>query len=73
MPRKEVAANGDLLSLLNRWRKRVPLWWWLLYDAVVLAVLIGYTSGLGFGIGIVWLSVAGGIDTVEYLAKRRAK
>jgi hypothetical protein len=63
-----------VLHRLDRWRHRIPFWWWLTYDAVVAVVIVvGIAPSdpaywLGFGV----LGVAVVIDTVEFLVKRPA-
>lgn len=61
------------LETLDRLRHRIPFWWWLTYDA-----LVGLVIGLGFfgvrdlalWLGIVVLSIAVVIDTIEFIVKR---
>lgn len=62
-----------MIAVLDYWRRRLPLAWWLVYDAVVaLVILVGVsTSDPLFFVGIGWLAVAALIDLVEFVAKRR--
>lgn len=62
------------LETLDRWRHRIPFWWWLTYDALVaLVIAIGISpSNPGFWIGYGTLAIAVVIDTVEFIVKRPA-
>jgi len=64
-----------MLARLDRWRRALPLAWWLAYDMLVGIALIAafWHPWLGLVVGVPWLIVAAVIDTVEYLVKRRAK
>ena len=60
-----------LLRVLDRWRHRIPFWWWITYD-----VLVGLVIGLGcqpwgaaWWLGYGTLAVAVCIDTVEFFVK----
>jgi hypothetical protein len=61
------------LERLDRWRRSLPLAWWLVYDSLVAVALAAsfYRPWLGLVVGVPWLVLAAVIDTVEYLAKRR--
>jgi len=62
-----------MLEAMERLRHKIPFWWWLTYDALVgLVILLGF---LGYRdatlwFGIVVLSIAVAIDTVEFIVKR---
>lgn len=54
-------------------RHRIPFWWWLTYDALVLLVIVaGNLRGFALALGLSILAVAVVIDTVEFLVKRPA-
>ena len=61
-----------MIGRLDAWRHRIPFWWWLAYDAAVLAVIVGGTSpdGWAFWLGLGVLAVAVAIDVAEFLVKR---
>lgn len=66
-----------MLDRLDRWRRRVPFWWWLAYDVLIVLVLaIGWADRwrlpLIAALSVVFAVVLA-IDVVEYLVKRRAK
>lgn len=60
------------LSTLDRWRHKIPFWWWLTYDALVGIVIIAGVSphDPAFWLGFAVLAIAVVIDTVEFLVKR---
>jgi len=60
------------LSQLDRWRHKIPFWWWLTYDALVaLVIVVGISPrDPAFWIGLAVLGVAVAIDVVEFLVKR---
>lgn len=60
------------LATLDRWRHRIPFWWWLTYDALVaLVIVVGISpSDPAFWLGFAVLAIAVVIDTVEFLVKR---
>ena len=60
------------LQTLDRWRHRIPFWWWLTYDALVAFVIIIGISWRdpAFWIGFAVLGIAVVIDVVEFLVKR---
>jgi hypothetical protein len=62
------------LARLDAWRRRLPLVWWLVYDAIVAVVILAGVAPSDplFILGLGWLFVAAIIDAVEFLAKRRA-
>jgi hypothetical protein len=62
------------MRTLDRWRHRIPFWWWLTYDGLVaVVILVGVSpSDPAFWLGFLVLSVAVVIDTVEFLVKRPA-
>lgn len=66
-----MTRRGVLLAL-DRWRHRIPFWWWLTYDAAVLAViLLGVSpSSPAFWLGLLVLAVAIVIDAAEFAVKR---
>lgn len=61
------------LEFLDRVRHKIPFWWWLTYDALVLfVILLGF---FGFRTATLWLglfvlAIAVFIDTVESIVKR---
>lgn len=61
-----------MIETLDRLRHLIPFWWWLTYDALVLAVIvIGVPLwSFAFWLGIGTLSIAVAIDTVEFIVKR---
>lgn len=61
-----------LLVTLNRWRHRIPFWWWLTYDALVAVVIVAgiSPSAPAFWLGLAVLAVAVAIDAVEFVVKR---
>lgn len=68
-----MSDRESLVPALDRWRHRIPFWWWLTYDALVAVVILlgffGYrdaTLWLGFAV----LAVAVFIDTIEFIVKR---
>jgi hypothetical protein len=67
-----VAVNADLVATLDRWRHRIPFWWWLTYDAAVgFVIALGVSpSDPAFWLGFAVLFVAVVIDTVEFIVKR---
>jgi hypothetical protein len=62
------------LAKLDRWRHRIPFWWWLTYDALVGYVIFSGTrwGSPAFVTGIAVLAVAVVIDSVEFAVKRPA-
>jgi hypothetical protein len=62
-----------MLEKLDRWRHRIPIWWWLVYDTSVLVVIVAGTTPFSwpFWLGLAVLLIAVVIDTVEYLVKRK--
>lgn len=61
-----------LIFKLDRWRHRIPFWWWLTYDALVgLVIVVGISpSDPAFWLGFAVLGIAVAIDTVEFIVKR---
>jgi hypothetical protein len=61
------------LDRLDRWRRSLPMAWWLFYDSLVAAALglAFIRPWLGLVVGVPWLALAAAIDTIEYLAKSR--
>jgi hypothetical protein len=59
---------------MDRWRHRIPFWWWLTYDALVAVVIVlGIApSEPAFWLGFAVLAVAVVIDAVEFWVKRPA-
>jgi hypothetical protein len=75
VPRVYVSGQeraSPLLVTLNRWRHRIPFWWWLTYDALVAVVIVVGISPRdpAFWLGFAVLSVAVAIDAVEFWVKR---
>jgi hypothetical protein len=68
-------TTESFLGKLDRWRHRIPFWWWLTYDALVgLVIALGF---FGFRDATLWLGasvllVAVAIDSVEFAVKRPA-
>lgn len=64
--------GGSLYAALDRWRHRIPFWWWLTYDVLVGVVIVVGTrpGGFAFVLGFVVLSIAVVIDVAEFLVKR---
>lgn len=62
------------LATLDRWRHRIPFWWWLTYDALVGIVIVFGVSwhDPAFWLGFAVLAIAVVIDTIEFLVKRPA-
>lgn len=60
------------IATLNRWRHRIPFWWWLTYDAIVgVVIVVGISpSDPAFWLGFAVLAVAVAIDAVEFVVKR---
>lgn len=61
------------LAKLDRWRHKIPFWWWLAYDlAVALVIIFGvrHFHDPWFWIGFAVLAIAVVIDTVEFIVKR---
>jgi hypothetical protein len=60
-----------MLARLDRWRHRIPFWWWIAYDGSVAAVIaLGVPpSDPAFWLGFAVLGVAVVIDVVEFLVK----
>jgi hypothetical protein len=61
-----------MLRRLDRWRHKIPFWWWLTYDALV-GVVVGVgvsPSEPAFWLGMGVLAIAVVIDVVEFLVKR---
>lgn len=63
-----------MLARLDRWRHRIPFWWWLTYDALVaLVIVVGISpSDPAFWLGFAVLAIAVTIDVAEFLVKRPA-
>lgn len=61
-----------MIDRLDRWRHRIPFWWWLTYDALVAVVIVTGTNPHepAFWLGWAVLSVAVAIDAVEFVVKR---
>lgn len=70
--RSAAPSREKALRAMDAARHRIPFWWWLTYDALVLAVILGGTrpSEWSFWLGMAVLSIAVAIDTVEFLVKR---
>ena len=64
--------SADLLAVMDRWRHRIPFWWWLTYDALVaLVIVVGISpSDPAFWLGFAVLGVAVVIDVIEFMVKR---
>lgn len=60
------------LTTLDRWRHRIPFWWWLTYDALVgVVIVVGVSpSDPAFWLGFLVLGIAVVIDAVEFFVKR---
>ena len=58
-------------ATLDRWRRSLPLCWWLLYDALVgVALLLAWWHPwAALIVGIPWLGIAAFIDLIEYMVK----
>lgn len=67
-----VGMSSGLLYSLDRWRHRIPFWWWLTYDALVAVVIVAgiKPSDPAFWLGFAVLFVAVVIDAVEFAVKR---
>lgn len=67
-----VAEARPLIARLDRWRHRIPFWWWLTYDALVgITIVYGIApSDPAFWLGFVVLTIAVAIDAVEFVVKR---
>lgn len=68
-----IGARETWLMRLDRWRHKIPFWWWLTYDAAVALVIIFGVRAVDdpwFWIGFAVLGVAVVIDTVEFIVKR---
>lgn len=65
-------TETSLLAALDRWRHRIPFWWWLTYDVLVaLVIVLGVKPwSPAFWLGFGTLSIAVVIDTVEFIVKR---
>lgn len=61
-----------MIVLLDRWRHRIPFWWWLTYDALVAVVIVAgiSPSDPAFWLGFAVLGIAVVIDAVEFIVKR---
>lgn len=61
-----------MIERLDRWRHRIPFWWWLTYDAAVgLVIAFGVSpSDPAFWLGFTVLFVAVVIDAAEFAVKR---
>jgi hypothetical protein len=59
------------LNTLDRWRHKIPFWWWLTYDAAVLLVIVVgvHPRDWAFVLGLGVLAIAVVIDTVEFIVK----
>jgi hypothetical protein len=64
--------DESVLVKLERFRHRIPFWWWLTYDALVaLVIAVGIApSSPAFWIGYATLAIAVVIDVVEFIVKR---
>lgn len=62
----------SLLVRLDNARHKIPFWWWLTYDALVLVVIVfgisPYDPAFWLGIGVLLIAVV--IDVIEFLVKR---
>jgi hypothetical protein len=70
-----IGTRGETaLVKMDRWRHRIPFWWWLTYDALVAVVIVlGIApSEPAFWLGFAVLAVAVVIDAVEFWVKRPA-
>lgn len=69
----EPIGGVPLLFKLDKWRHRIPFWWWLTYDALVaVVILLGF---FGFRDATLWvgfavLGIAVVIDSIEFIVKR---
>lgn len=61
-----------MIDTLDKWRHRIPFWWWLTYDAAVLVVIVTGVSPTSpaFWLGLGVLGIAVVIDAVEFVVKR---
>jgi len=63
--------ESNTLAVLDTWRHRIPVWWWLTYDAIlgiVIAVSIK-PSDPAFWIGFIVLGIAVVVAAVEFAVK----
>ena len=60
-----------LLVTLDRWRHKIPFFWWITYDAAVaVVILVGVAPwSFAFWLGFGTLGIAVVIDTVEFFVK----
>jgi hypothetical protein len=67
-----MSEREALVRHADRWRHRIPFWWWLTYDALVgVVIVVGVKpSDPAFWLGWAVLFVAVVIDAVEFWVKK---
>jgi len=60
-----------VIETLDKIRHKIPFWWWMTYDTLVLLVILWgvHPRDMWFVIGLIILGIAVVIDTIEFIVK----